>query len=1653
MIMRTGRMRGLLVAGLTAILAACGGGGGQDPSPATDEMISQGDPVERSRRDQVAAERRERLRERAAAENEAEFAYFRYHIDVSSETPKACFVFSRPLDENVDYSTFVEFRPSLRAALSVEGRELCVGGLGFGDQRTAILKSGLPGAGGLALSREEEVPIDFADRPPYVGFEGSGVILPREEADGLPVETVNVDEVRVSVSYVPDRVLYDKSISQGITVSDGGYGYLYNDESADDVGEQLWTGTMAIANQRNAAVVTVFPLPDVIGELRPGAYFVSVENTAERIGDSGQPASAKRWIMLTNLALTGYRGEHGLDLTLRSLRDGQEVVDARVELIAQNNEVLASAKSDAEGRVAFGNPILSGQGNTAPKLVLAYGARGDLAVLDLTRAPVDLSELNTGGRQTPGPVDGYVYTERGIYRPGETVHITAMLRDRSGAMITDRAGALKVYRPNGMEAGELRFSASERGAVALDYVLAGDAARGQWRAVLEIDGMGAAGNLGFAVEDFVPQRIGVELETDEATPVRAGETRTVAVRSRFLYGAPGAGLKVEARARVEPDPSPFEAFDGFAFGRHDGAFRERLIEMPLATTDGAGEALVRIEPGKNGLQADRPLRLNTVISVEEPGGRAVSESVRIPYRPRDLYLGTKQAFEGRPGGEAPAVFEIAAVGADGLAKAAELNWKLLQIDFHYDWYRDGDRWRWRRSRSVATVNEGVTQTEAGATASIRVEGLDWGEHELIVTGPDGAEASRSFYVGWGGSVSDDGVEAPDRVQVSVAGDNVRPGGTAEVTIVPPYDGDAQIVVATDRILSVETRVVTAQGTRVTLPVTADWGEGAYIMVTVFTNRDPVLDARPRRAVGVAYAPADMAERTFKLNISAPETVRPRREQLIEVEIEGGPREPVYLTLAAVDEGILNLTKFASPDPVAYYFGKKALGIELFDDYGRLLNPNLGLPADVRSGGDQLGGEGLSVVPTKTVALFSGVVDVGRARTAKVRFDMPDFNGELRLMAVAWSRDGLGAASRPLTVRDQAPAELILPRFLAPGDEAVVTASIDNVELDAGEFGATLVSAGPVEVAGGEISRQLPEGARADVPIRVSAKRPGISRMRLNVDGPGNYAVDHEYLIETRSPYLPVTRVSTSMMAPGETYALAPDLTEGLVPGSIGMTVSFSALPLDEGALYASLSRYPYGCTEQTISRAMPLIYAEQLVALGAEGERGDARQQVQEAVTRILNRQSADGAFGLWREGDRNASPWLGAYTVDFLYRAKAAGYSVPYEALDLAYGALRNVASGDAWRVYGYETDVYESRWHTDTQKKMMQRASAYSLYVLAKAGKADISRLRYLHDRELDAIESPLARGHLAAGLALLGDKARAVSAFEAAEAALDYANSGDYYQTPLRDTAGLLALAGEAGFTDLVARLAERLGRDVPDPTELTTQEKAFALQAVNALVGGDAEAFRMKTEGLGRGNDNDRRYLLSESQISGDVSFTYRGEAAVFRNVMVSGAPQSAPRQVASQLSITKRFTRLDGSNISLSKVRQGDQLVVLIELTPRERRRNPVIVADLLPAGFEIETVLRPADGQRSGSDSGAFAWAGEIASAKTVEARDDRFIAAIDLFDKSQQLAYVVRAVTPGDFAMPGAVAEDMYRPQVNARSEAGRVVIQARESGTGGNR
>ena len=1592
---------------------------------------------------------------RAGAEPAAGMAFVRLRTELNQAEPRACLEFSRPLstDASIHYADYLTLAPAAPFQVDVSGALLCLGGLPLEPDRQVTIREGLPAQSGERTEADESFTLTFADRPAYVGFVGGGVILPRAEADGLAIETVNVAKLKIEVLRVPDRILSQHQIDPGQSNEEGGWGGWSFDSAGADAGVRVYQGEIDVAAEghRNQAVTTVFALGAALRELRPGAYVVKVRDGAEGSGGAGRgndsPASAYRWILYTDMALQSFTGASGLDVVVRSLRSARPMANVTLTLVAQNNEELARARADSDGRVHFSEALTAGEGPARARYVMAYGAGGDFSALDLERPALDLSDRGVDGRRAAGDIEAYVYTERGVYRPGERVRLTGLVRDRTGRAISNRQSTLIVYRPNGTEARRMRLAeAVDSGAVAKNIELDRAAPRGLWRAVLEVDGQEQpAGEVSFSVEDFVPQRLRVAVEADAAVLAR-GQSRPLSVQADFLYGAPGSGLAVEAEGRLMVDPNPFPDEAGFSFGRADESFDERFFQLPASVTDGTGRAdlIIRLpeEP-----ETTLPLRARVLASVADPGGRVVRESITLPVRLSSLYLGLKPQIENNRAGAGERIgFDLIAVNAAGRRAAVRgVQWTLVREDWSYDWYLDGGAWRWRRTGRDVPVDGATLDVDAGQAVRIAKDGLREGAYRLIVRDGRGAETSRRFGVGWGGPADDD--STPDMVTVIAPEQPTRPGARARVRIRPPYAGEAQIVVATDRVLETRTIRVGAGGATIDLPVNADWGAGAYVLVTVMTPRDPVSLPAPRRAVGVAYVPVDMGARTLEVAVGeGMGQVRPRTRVNVPIQVRNVPGgERVRVAIAMVDEGILNLTKYESPNPVAFFFGRRALGVDLRDDYGRLLNPNLGAPAIARQGGDSLGGEGLTVVPTRTVSLFSDVVTLEGGR-ASIALDIPDFNGSLRLMAVAWSQTGLGADAEQVVVRDDVVADLILPRFLAPGDTAQAALSIDNVEGPAGVYSVTITGSDAARIVAPPRRFTLARGQRQNALIAVTGGAIGVGRILLRLEGPAGFtAVERGFEIQSRAPFLPITEVASAPLAPGAAWRAPGDALARFQPSAQAL-ISFSSLAgLDPAPILDALYRYPYGCSEQLVSAALPLLYYNTLAAEAGRTRDPRITRRVQDAATQLLDRQAPDGAFGLWRAGDAAATPWLGVYVADFLSRAQRAGLAVPRQPMEQAYAALRNVARLSDSGSVGYDFEVYRWPGSNDTEALLRSRSAAYALYVLAKAGRADIGQVRYFHDTRLDNEPSPLARAQIGAALAHMGDRVRARNAFRLAERALGYRNTGDWYQTPLRDLAGVLALAAEASETELVDRLRRRLERDAPDAEALMTQEQAQALLAANALL----ERAGPVSVTLNNQPMAERRMLADARRLAAGLAFRNNARGPVWRSLAVSGSPREAPAAMQAGYQLDKRVFTMDGALADLDALRQGDRVVIVVSGQPEGARSYPSVLVDLLPAGLEIETLLGPGDGAGparwdGARQNGPFAWVGEIAHADVAEARDDRFLASANLRG-AFRYAYIARAVTPGAFTLPAAQVEDMYRPGVLARTQPGAIRISPR--------
>jgi uncharacterized protein YfaS (alpha-2-macroglobulin family) len=790
---------------------------------------------------------------------------------------------------------------------------------------------------------------------------------------------------------------------------------------------------------------------------------------------------------------------------------------------------------------------------------------------------------------------------------------------------------------------------------------------------------------------------------------------------------------------------------------------------------------------------------------------------------------------------------------------------------------------------------------------------------------------------------------------------------------------------------------------------------------------------PGRAVGVAWIGVDPAPRTLGVTLSGPDVVRPRAPATVPVKVAGlAAGEEAYVTLAAVDEAVLKLTDFENPAPADYFYGRRKLGVELRDLYGRLIDPHAGTIGVLRSGGDQFAKRSVAGLPDKSnqvVALFSGIVKLDADGTANVKLDIPDFQGQLRLMAVAVAAHKVGAGSGQMIVRDPVVAQVALPRFLAPGDNARLAVTINNLEGPAGEYALKMSATG----AGGfatpvDRTLHLDAGANFADGFVLAATTVGNVAIHLDLAGPNDVKIARDFKIGVRPAQSYQLRRFVGQMQPGQSVTLDDASADEFLPGTAEAQLSVSPRPeWDVPGLLQALDRYAYGCLEQTTSRALPLLYVDEVASLWQTDPGFSPAKTIDTAIGHIAGLQKSDGSFGVWSDTD-DTRPWLDAYAADFLLRAKEHGNTVPDFAIKGVIGWLRD----------------YVKQEHKDDDLPTL----AYAHYVLAKAKADDLGALRYFNDTQMSKLPTQLAKAQLAAALSAYGDANRAAVAYAAAlapppkrEVGLRYVD----YGSDLRDSAAALAFAAsDPGNQPRLTAIIDRVAEIFAKANRTSTQEQAWLLLAAEAAAKLTGNSMTVAV-GDKPAETRDKAEYFKRVLGGGAPSLTVanRGSAPVWRSVSITGVVKAELPAESSGYTVSHQVFKPDGTPADLSKVRQTDLLVVVLKGT----RKNPgpaarTLIVDLLPAGFEIQNASAP-----SGDTAGAYSWLKDLSSADYTEARDDRYIAAMDLPGGTANfaLAYVVRAVTPGEFKYPALDVEDMYEPETYGRTAMGRLVVTPR--------
>ncbi|WP_194097540.1 alpha-2-macroglobulin family protein [Marivivens aquimaris] len=1532
-------------------------------------------------------------------------------VESDSETPRICAIFNEPLVKTgVDYAPFVQL-PDQAMTVEVSDDRLCLDGAEHGQRYTFTLREGMPAESGETLARNTELALYVRDRSASVRFMSNAYVLPRLGDVAIPIETVNLNEVDLRLRRMSDRnlrqMMQERTFGQPV--------YPWNDEYLDDtVLTDVWDGTVEVSGDLNADSLSRIPLSAALGDQPAGVYLLTA--TVPGTDTEWEPP-ATQWFILSDIGISTMLGSDGLTVVTRSLADSSALEGAEVQLVSVGNAELGTATADAMGVAKFDAGLTRGTGTSAPALVTVRND-ADMAFLSLDGPAFDLSDRGVEGREPAGPLDVFLTTDRGAYRAGETIHATALLRDEDVTALTGVPLTAILRRPDGVEYSRATLTEDHSGGYVYDLPIAGTAPRGAWR--LEVKADTDAAPLASArvlVEDFLPERIDFDIDLPEI--INLDDIADVPVTASYLFGAPAAGLVVEGEAILSAQTS-VAGWAGYKFGRYNERFDTRTGYVYGDATGDDGFTMVELDlPIYE--RVTRPLSMALNVRLVEGSGRPVERRATATVLSGENLIGIKPLFDGDVAENATASFEVVGVGSDLQETAMEADWTVNRLTNRYQWYSIDGRWDWNlvttRERVASgriTLGNGAVSVEAPTT---------WGEYELVVESSEDAEiaSSVSYYAGW--YVPADSQKTPDVLDVSLDAEDYAVGDTATLRIVPRYAGTALVSVLSNHVIHMETVEVSEGENLIPLSVTDEWGAGAYVTASVIRPMDVAAGHNPARSMGLAYAAIAPGDRELAVSLDLPEQMRPRGPMDITVDVDGLIEgDEAWVTVAAVDVGILNLTNFKAPEPTAYYFGQRRLGIELRDIYGDLIDGLNGSLGNVRSGGDGISPMGMEAPPPteELVAYFSGPVEVGADGKAHVSFDLPAFNGTVKVMAVAWSDTGVGEASQDVIVRDPVVLTVSAPRFMAPEDTSRILMEITHTDGPAGELGVA-VSADGVVIDASAIpsSVNLPEGGNVTLTLPVFAEEVGLHHVTFTLTTPDGETLDKVISLPVEVNDPAIVRQSRMTLAAGDTFLFDRSVFDGLMDGTGEATLSVGALArLDAPGLLLALDQYPYGCTEQITSRAMPLLYMGALANVMGLDTADDLDERIGQAITEVLGNQDSNGAFGLWNPSSGDL--WLDAYVTDFLSRARELGYDVPDRAFESAVDNLRNAVN--------YYPDFDSGA--TDL---------AYALYVLARENAAPVGDLRYYADQKAADFGSPLALAQLGAALASYGEQQRADRLFHMAEDRIVARDAGTEpntwrsdYGTYRRDTAAVLTLASEANSNAVNADAM--VSRLVGVGERASTQEAVWTLLAANALTNSFADAGITLN---GEVPDGPLVRML-EGDAANPVLVANNGDEGTALTVTTYGVPEQPEPAGGKAYAISRAYYDLDGNAVDLTEpVAAGERLVAVVRVDPLGDQEGRLMVNDPLPAGFEIDN-----PNLVSGGAIANLNWL-ESVDAESSQFLADRFLAAVDWrSDDPFTLAYIVRATTPGAYHHPAASVEDMYRPDHRAWSDAGTVTV-----------
>lgn len=1533
-------------------------------------------------------------------------------------------------------ASLIKFSPAVKFTVEQTEDGFSVKSDGFDADKSYVftIAKGLKGRIGGELREQYDNNVAFGELEPALRFGNSkAVYLSALGNQNIEVKITNIPKVKVIISKIYESNLlaaqrygYSPKDSRGNSNSDGdeyyeGDYYENSDVAFGDVIYEQEIDTRSLPKYGSSRLFT-FNVEDRLPDFK-GIYHIKIRSATDYwISDS-------RFISKSDIGLIAREGNDKLFVFANSIKTAQPVNGMNVVVYGNNNQVLGTGATNADGvaEVVFSRKEFAG---FKPAMIIAKTAN-DFNYLPFSTTRVNTSRFDVGGKRINSTgLDAFIYAERDIYRPGEKVNFAVIIRDRLWKSPGELPVKMKFLLPNGKELKNFRKTLNAQGATDGDVDISEAAITGSYTLEVYTSNDVLLASKNFSIEEFVPDRIKVTAKLDK-TVLEPGQSTSLAINAVNFFGPPAANRNYEAEIQTSAAYFNPKKYNSFSFSiDNQGMSFDKVVNQ--GSTDENGNAKQNFDVPA--LYANKGMLKTTFYAtVFDETGRPVSRSATANIYTQKVFFGIgSDGYWYYPLNQV-VKFPLIALNKDEQAlSGARAEVKVIKHEYRTVLTKSGSYFRYESQKDDKIVAD-QTITISGESSSYPFVPRSPGEYEIRISIP-GANSyvSKSFYSYgfWGGDNASFEVNTEGNIEIETDKSAYEAGESAKLLFKTPFSGRMLITMETDKVVSYQYVNVENRTASVDLKMSAEHLPNVYITATLIKPHE--VSEIPL-TVAHGYKSVKVEEKSRKINVEivAQKSVRSRTHQKVTVKAAANS----YVTLAAVDNGVLQITDFNTPNPYDHFYAAKALEVNGYDLYP-LLFPELKATLSSTGGDGELDmSKRTNPMPAKRVKIvsyWSGTKKAGLGGDVDFEFDIPQFSGEVRLMAVAYKDESFGSGTTNMTVADPLVLSTALPRFLSSGDTVNVPITITNTTQKSASATASLNVSGPLSVLGDKSqSVSINSNSEGQAMFQVvAANAVNVGKIKIEVDGLGEKFSD-ETEISVR-PAAPLQVVTGSGSLTGGSVQKVNIPLNDFLPNSTDYQLVVSRNPgLELGKQLRYLVEYPYGCTEQTISIAFPQLYYGDLAdQMKNEKGKSNANWNVQEAIRKIKMRQLYNGAITLW-DGEGSEHWWATVYAGHFLIEAQKAGFEVDKSVLNGILNYLNN-------RLKNKETIVYY--YNQSQNKKIAPKEVPYSLYVLALAGKPNVSAMNYYKSNP--SLLSLDCKYLLSVAYAVAGDKAKFRELLPSSfSGEVSVAQTGGSFYSDIRDEAiSLNALLDADPSNPQIPVMAKHVGDKLKQRQWYSTQECSFNFLALGKIARAANKATvsaEIKVGGKTVGKVEGGAVKLNAKQLGGtNVEIASKGEGRLYYYWQSEGISASGTvKEEDNYLKVRRRFFDRYGRAVDGNSFTQNDLVIVQITV---EKSYNDyidnVVITDILPAGFEIEN---PRTKEIPGME-----WIKDATTPVALDVRDDRINLFDDLRRSKQTYYYAVRAVSPGNYHMGPVSAEAMYNGEYHSYNGAGVIRV-----------